>query len=217
MVALRARVNRVGDTIITMAEPSGRPAVDTVRESLREAQRRLTRERIVAALAALIEEQHPFEVSMAEVASRAHVSEPTLYRHFPTKRDLFAALAGMQYRRVTEGIDPTSVHELVSTVRTVYRRAEEMEPVVRWTLAGPDPERVPRPNVAAKLAMLRSALADATANLTDRDSELLLRVVVLLTSPMAWLYWRDYLELESDTAADTAAWAIERLTRTQHP
>jgi hypothetical protein len=34
---------------------------------------------------------------------------------------------------------------------------------------------------------------------------------------MAWLYWRDYLELESDAAADTAAWAIERLTRTQHP
>lgn len=34
--------------------------------------------------------------------------------------------------------------------------------MARWTLAAPDPERLPRPNAAAQLAMLRRALGDAT-------------------------------------------------------
>jgi AcrR family transcriptional regulator len=169
--------------------PSASPRCEgDTRESLREAQRRLTRERIVAALAALIEAEHPLEVSMAEVASRAGVSEPTLYRHFPTKRDLFAGLAGMQYHAVTEGIDPRSVHDLTGAVRTVYQRAAQMEPVVRWILAAPHPARVPRPNVDARLAMLRNAAPEAIANLADTDSEHLIRVLLLLTSPIAWLY-----------------------------
>jgi AcrR family transcriptional regulator len=182
------------------------------RESLREEQRRLTRERIVGALMELIEDEHPFEISMADVAARAGVSEPTLYRHYATKRDLFAALASAQYRRVASGLAPRSVAELAAAVRVVYRRCEEIEPVVRWTLAAPDPERVPRPNVEARLAMLRTALEDVGSQWSDRDHDLVLRVVLLLTSPMAWLYWRDYLGLDADTAADTAAWAIELIT-----
>jgi hypothetical protein len=60
-------------------------------------------------------------------------------------------------------------------------------------LAATDPQRVPRPNVAARLAMLRT--------------------VLLLTSPMAWLYWKDYLGLQPDAAAATAGWAIRTLAR----
>ncbi len=66
-----------------------------------------------------------------------------------------------------------------------------MEPVVRWTLAAPDPERVPRPNVEARLAMLRAALGPAGADLPAEDKDHLLRAALLLTSPMTWLYWRD--------------------------
>jgi hypothetical protein len=43
------------------------------------------------------------------------------------------------------------------------------------------------------------------------DAEFLLRTVLLLTSPMAWLYWKDYLGLESADAAATAGWAIKTL------
>ena len=83
-----------------------------------------------------------------------------------------------------------------------------MENVVRWTLAAADPERVPRPNVQARLAMLRTALGDqAEAGDGDDDgAQFLLRTILLLTSPMAWLYWKDYLGLEPATAAQTAGW-----------
>jgi AcrR family transcriptional regulator len=193
-------------------------AADTSRPSLREAQRAVTEQRIVGALAALIDQEHPLEISMTAVAKRAAVSEPTLYRHFPTKRDLFAALARRQFQAVAAGLAPASADDLGQAVHTVFRRSAEMENTIRWTLAAPDPQRVPRPNVAARLAMLRTALRDVLEDLDDDTAQLLLRTVVLLTSPMAWLYWNDYLGLDPAAAADTAGWAIKTLaSATHHP
>jgi hypothetical protein len=89
-----------------------------------------------------------------------------------------------------------------------------MEKVVRWTLAATDPQRLPRPNVEARLAMLRTALGGQAGG-ADDAAQFLLRTVLLLTSPMAWLYWKDYLGLEPADAAATAGWAIKTLARAQ--
>jgi AcrR family transcriptional regulator len=179
---------------------------------LRQAQRAVTEQRIIEALAVLIDEEHPLEISMAAVAKRAGVSEPTLYRHFPTKRDLFAALAGYQFRTVAAGLAPASVDDLAEAVGTVFQRSAALENVVRWTLASTDRERVPRPNVEARLDMLRAALGDR-ADGGAEATEFLLHTVLLLTSPMAWLYWKDYLGLDPAAAAATAGWAIRTLAR----
>ncbi|HTT52883.1 MAG TPA: TetR/AcrR family transcriptional regulator [Streptosporangiaceae bacterium] len=184
---------------------------DSSRPSLRQAQRALTERRILEALAALIDEEHPLEISMASVASRAGVSEPTLYRHFPTKRDLFGAFARYQFQTVAAGLAPASADGLADAVRTVFQRSAEMENPVRWTLAAPDPDRVPRPNVSTRLAMIRTALSDSLEEADEDTAALLLRSVVLLTSPMAWLYWKDYLGLDPAQAAETAGWAIKTL------
>jgi AcrR family transcriptional regulator len=189
-------------------------AAETSRPSLREAQRAVTEQRIVEALAALIEDEHPLEISMAAVAKRAGVSEPTLYRHFPTKRDLFAALAGYEFQSVAAGLAPASADDLAGAVRTVYQRSAAMENLIRWTLAATDPARVPRPNVQARLDMLRAAIG-TVASADDDAERFLLRTVLLLTSPMAWLYWKDYLGLDPADAAETAGWAIKTLARTQ--
>jgi AcrR family transcriptional regulator len=185
-------------------------ASETSRPSLREAQRAVTEQRIIDALAALIEDEHPLEISMTAVAKRAGISEPTLYRHFPTKRDLFAGLASHLFRTVAAGLVPASPDDLVQAVRTVYQRAAGLEAAVRWTLAAPDPARVPRLNVEARLAMLRAALPEPAPG--DEDTpRYLLPVVLLLTSPMAWLYWHDYLGLTPEEAAAAAGWAIKTL------
>jgi AcrR family transcriptional regulator len=188
-------------------------ATVTSRPSLRQAQRQVTEQRIIEALAALIDQEHPLEISMAAVARRAEVSEPTLYRHFPTKRDLFAALAGHQFRTVAAGLAPASADDLADAVGTVFQRSAAMENVIRWTLAATDPQRVPRPNVAARLAMLRTALGGQAGDYEEEDAQFLLRAVLLLTSPMAWLYWKDYLGLDPADAAATAGWAIKTLAR----
>jgi AcrR family transcriptional regulator len=192
-------------------------ATDSSTPSLREAQRAVTERRIIEALVALIEDDHPFEISMASVAKRAGVSEPTLFRHFPTKRDLFAALARFQFGNVAAGLAPDSLDGLAEAIATVYRRSAEHENSIRWTLAAPDPERVPRSNVAARLAMLREALREPLSSADPEQAEFLLRTVLLLTSPMAWMYWNDYLGLSPAEAAQTAGWAIHALAAATGP
>lgn len=178
--------------------------------SLREQQRALTRDRIVAGLRELVETRHPLEVTMAAVAEQAGVSEPTLYRHFPSKRILFAALGSHLYRQTTSGVAPSSIDELVEFIPTLYRRFAEMETTTRWNLAAPADEVV-RPAASERLPILRAALGPSLADLAPADSDALLRGLLLLTSPTSLLYWQDYLGLSVEEAAETASQLIRRL------
>lgn len=179
--------------------------------SLREQQRALTRDRIVAALRDLIETSHPLEVTMAAVAARAGVSEPTLYRHFPTKRDLFASLGSDLYDETTAGVAPANVAELIDFIPILYRQFAQMEATTRWNLAAPKDEVV-RPDVGERLPILQHALGSTLEDLAPDQSEALLRGLLLLTSPTSLLYWQDYLDIGVEEAAATASWLIERLT-----
>lgn len=181
--------------------------------SLRQQQRAVTRERILHALAELLETEHPLEVSMAAVAERAGVSEPTLYRHFSTKRKLFAALGSDLFRRVTAGIAPTNLDELVEIMPTLFRRFAEMESTARWMLAAPEGEAVPRPSPAERFEMLREAVGGTFDDRRAAQSEFMLRGLLLLTSPLSLIYWQDYLGITVDEAADTAAWLIRQLAK----
>jgi hypothetical protein len=118
---------------------------------------------------------------------------------------------------VAAGLAPASADGLAEAVHAVFQRSAEMENTVRWTLAAPDPERVPRPNARTRLGVLRTALREVLQDLDDDTAQLFLRTILLLTSPMAWLYWKDYLGLDPETAADTAGWAITTLTSATQP
>ena len=182
--------------------------------SLREQQRAVTRDRIVTALRSLVETRHPLEVTMAAVAERAGVSEPTLYRHFPNKRNLFAALGSDLYRETTAGVAPSNLDELIEFLPTLFERFAELEATTRWNLAAPQDEVV-RPKAAERVSTLRAALGPALADLTPADADALLRGLLLLTSPTSLLYWQDYLGVSVDEAAETASWLIRRLATTE--
>ena len=179
--------------------------------SLREQQRALTRDRIITALSELIESHHPLDVTMAAVAEHAGVSEPTLYRHFPTKRDLFGALGSNLYRRTTAGVAPSSLDELIEFLPMLYEQFADMEAIARWNLAAPKDEAV-RPTATERLPILRKALGPTLEDLNPEESDALLRGLLLLTSPTSLLYWQDYLGITVDEAAQTASWLIRRLT-----
>src|SRR4051794_11522025 len=61
------------------------------RLQLRAERQQGTRQRIAAAAASLHAEVGPARTTIAEVARRAGVQRPTVYTHFPTDRELFAA------------------------------------------------------------------------------------------------------------------------------
>lgn len=193
-------------------DPDGAHEPATPPPSLREQQRTLTRQRILTALAELIETHHPLEITMAAVAERAGVSEPTLYRHYPNKRTLFSALGSDLYRKTTTGITLTSLDELIEFLPALYQQLAHMEATTRWNLAAPQDEVV-RPNAEERMAILQSAASDLLADLDPAESEALMRALLLLTSPIPMIYWQDYLGSTVEEAAQTTAWIIQRLSK----
>lgn len=186
--------------------------VDAKRVSLRQEQLAVTRHRIITALGELIESQHPLDITMSAVAKQAGVSEPTVYRHFATKRDLFAALGSDLYEKTTTGFVPTSVDDLIRFVPDLYAQLAGMEATIRWNLASQKDEVV-RPPAAERIPILRDALAENLDDMPAKDSDALMRALLVLTSPTCLLYWQDYLGLSVEESAETASWMIRRLAQ----
>ena len=105
------------------------------RMKARAERQRQTRERIVAATAALHREIGPARTTIADIARRARVQRLTVYNTFPTIRDLFAAC---QSRFLTEsplpdlapqpGVAPLSgLEDALVRLYAWYRTTKAME------------------------------------------------------------------------------------------
>ena len=73
------------------------------------------------------------ELSMPAVAREAGVSLRTVYRHFPTKRDLLAALAWYLDERMGYSLVPfpRDLDELATNIRQYFRALDGMDDTIR--------------------------------------------------------------------------------------
>lgn len=94
-------------------------------------------ELILAATRRAIAEKGPGKLTLSAVATAAGVSRPTLYRWFPTKDDLFAALSDYEQEQFYEGLRAE-----IDAHRTPARR---LDAALRYLVTyldesmGPDP------------------------------------------------------------------------------
>jgi AcrR family transcriptional regulator len=124
----------------------------TVTEGLRERKKRATREAIAAAAMELFSERGFDEVTVAEVAEAADVSEKTVFNYFPAKEEL--VFHGGMARR----------EELIEAVRKRPRSVSVVQPFRDWTLETLD--RIEREPVDATVAIPR--LVMESKSLRDR-------------------------------------------------
>lgn len=128
-----------------------------------EARRSATRERIVSAAHALIARGGYREASVAAVAARADVATGTVYRHFPSKAELFAEVFRRASQREVDavhaaaaGSDPTA--RMGAAVETFARRALS-RPRLAWALLAEPVD----PQVEAERLIFRHAYAETFA------------------------------------------------------
>ena len=98
-----------------------------------EARKAATRERIVAAALEQVAEGGYSSASVQAVAARAGVAVGTVYRHFPSKADLFAEVFRLASQRELDVIRDVASHEGSAAERV----AEAVEAFCRRSLAGP--------------------------------------------------------------------------------
>jgi transcriptional regulator with XRE-family HTH domain len=106
-----------------------------------------------------------------------------------------------QHRSMASGPAPFSPDDLAEAVRAAFQRPAGVESLARWTAA--DPGSALQPG------------AESGPGPGGDPAQLLLRTVMLLTSPTARRYWEDDLGLDPAAAAETADWAIRTLTSAQ--
>jgi len=181
---------------------------------LREEQAAATKRRIVEALAALLDESQTADVSLAEVAHRAGVAERTLYRHFPTKFDLYFALYQWVAGEPAAGDNPRrrSVEEVVALVRQVYPAYARHPRVLRSMNTIGTGEDVRRQRAPERRASVERAIGDIVKGLPPKKRRRVLAVINLLSSSDAFLHMHDFWGLDGDEAAEAVAWAIRTLT-----
>src|SRR4051812_32401000 len=178
---------------------------------LRREQQQVTRDRIVEATTELLAEGQP--ASMAAVAERAGVSERTVYRHFPARTDLLAAVFESVTHLFTGPEEPQSLAALEATVRDMFPRYDRRPEIIRalqMSEVGPEGRAA---RSARRRAMVQQALADETAALGDAEGRRLEAAVHVLASSTSYLHLRDFWGMEAAESAEVVSWAINALVR----
>jgi AcrR family transcriptional regulator len=88
-------------TPVTKAKPGSPAALAAAPERVQRADARRNREAVMKAARELFAEQG-LDAQMPDVAKAAKVGVGTVYRHFPAKEDLIAALAADRFERLAE-------------------------------------------------------------------------------------------------------------------
>jgi AcrR family transcriptional regulator len=187
-------------------------SVRSYNSALRRDQAEATRERILAAMAALVEEGGGQEPTSRAVAERAQVTEVTVYRHFPSRELLLKGLWEHLNRKdgVRVGM-PESPADLLAKIgplmasfdaspaQIIGRITTQQGRAARSSL---DPER--------REAFL-AVVAQAAPGLAEGEQAKAAAVLQLLYSAYGWISLREQWSLTGRPAADALGWAVEVL------
>ena len=196
----------------TAPEPAGRPA-----------QRRRTRNAIVAAAAELLRQGKT--PSVAEVAEAADVSRRTVYMYFPTLEHLFLdATLGSLASTTSIGAaidDDASDEEIEARVerlaRLVQRGAAQTEQqgrtLLRLTVQGANDGEPRPPRGFRRVEWVEGILAPVRARVDKQRYERLVSALVMVLGWEALIIQRDMRGLDPLEGEELSAWAARALVK----
>lgn len=183
----------------------------TTEPTLRDAQRELTRSRIVEAGLALLRGGGSDSLTFAAVAARAGMTERTVYRHFETREALLAAT----WERVNEVVRtptlPSTPEQLVAQPMTAFPGFDAEEPLMRAMVHSAEGRQMRLASNPRRVAGIRAAVRAARPGLREPELTRLCAVVQLLDSSFAWLMMKEYWGLDGHEAGRAASDAIATL------
>lgn len=178
--------------------------------SLREAQRDLTRQKILSAVLDLVAEQSMSELSVPLVAERSGASIATIYRYFPTKDALLNAAAEEPARRAGQSLI-TDDHNGPDYLRKMWEDFAGHLDLVRHQVASDTGREMRNRRYAGAKAWFAKSVAAQGIDPKSAEGRRLVRLALLLTSSVAFLDLHDRQGLSPSAAADDVTWAVAAL------
>ena len=173
----------------------------TYHSPLRVSQAAATRERIVAACVALM--QRGADLTYASVAAQAEVQERTVYRHFPKKEDLEAALWDWIVQRLTHAdFAARDEEQLVAAMRESFAGFDADAPLIQAMLHSPQGLDVRRRQQPMRRAMFEACVDSAVPGAPPPVRERAAAVLQVLYSAASWDLLRSFWDIDATEAAD---------------
>lgn len=190
-----------------------------------DAQRNLAR--ILDAAREVFAEQG-LDASAADVAARAGVGTATVFRRFPTKDDLIAAVVEHRVREIGESArvaaasdDPDAVRKFLHAAASAYIHDRGFCEAAGTEFVGKERLGALFNEVYSDVALMlerAQAAGHIRADLTPQDIPVLLSAVAqtgLLLGPTGGERWRRYLDIVLDGLRPQGATALSRRAPTQ--
>lgn len=178
--------------------------------TLRQARSDAVRTRVVTGVVALLDAGRP--LTFKDVAHEAGVPERTVYRHFPTRTALLAAVFEWTNEQIGhEGPRPTTEAGLVALVRRAFRGFDERAPVVRQMLLEPDGRDVRLADADERRRAAVALVRHEAPGLDAATTAQVAAAIQIMTVAATWQSLSEYWDMDGAAAADVSALAIELL------
>lgn len=187
------------------------------RSPLREERATQTRTRILDGLVQVMARNGIAELSIPLIAREAGVSIPSVYRYFPTKKDLITALDEYAHEKGSFTLDEfgplENPDDLARIVPLTFKRREAIESTLSAAMNSHLGYSIRQQEFSERAKHFSEALRPAAKNLKPRERQWLTDIVFVLSSYACVRAFRDYLGLSSEEAGKRVAWAIRVLAR----
>ena len=179
------------------------------RSELRQQQAEETRSRILDAAGMVVADGFA-SVSIPNVARRAGVSVPTVYRHFKTKQDLLDDLYPHSLRRSGRTLPPPpkTVAEIRQGVLDYLDHLDSLDDLARAAMASPASEEVRARSMNRRFEVFRPIVESIEAPISKADRDRVLRLIMVLTQSSALRMLRDHLGQSPEQVADDVDWFV---------
>jgi AcrR family transcriptional regulator len=181
------------------------------RSVLREHQAEAARQRILAAVATLLEGQPVDDLTMPQVAEASAVSLRTLYRYYPTREQLLEAAARWIGAELLGQDYPQSLDDVAETFEDGCRQFDRHPGLVQALALSQLGREVRGYRRGERLAAIRNALGREVGDLPERELRSAEAVLAYLHNMLAYTTLREEHGLSGDEIGAALGWAIRTL------
>ena len=203
---------RYQSTQVNTKSPRRRKGVRAYASALRAEQAEQTRLRIIQAYGdEVCGGGDDGDVTIQQVAARAGVSVPTLYRNFASLDALGDAFWAWVEPQIGSFDAIVSPDDLPPFAEAAFRQFAELEPLIRAMIATRSGRKLRERSVRRRNQAFQRSLAPLTRRMPERDARAVTAVCKVLSSGQVWLIMCDDWGLDGAEAGRAVAWAMRVL------
>lgn len=191
--------------------PPTSASASTSTGTLRDRHTETTRDLIIDAAVDLLGTGGAFEFSFSEVARRAGIAVRTIYRHFPTRDALFAAMGQRVNDRVGLSQLPTDADGMASLPEALFAAFDQHEALILAQIQTQAGREVRQRARSLRIARIKSNVEAETSALTPDARRRIAGVMACLLSASVWQRMKAEMGMSGAESGQAVSWALRIL------